>query len=65
MGQQEIYKFLKQNKGKWFNSRELSKETDAAMSRVTNALRVMLRYEKGLERSQMRKKGTGYKWRLK
>ena len=65
MGQQEIYNFLKKHKGKWFNSKELSKETNAATSRVTNALRVMLRYEKGLERSQSRKRNGGYRWRLK
>lgn len=64
MGQQEIDKFLRKHKGKWFNSRELAEATGVAMNRVTSALRVMLRYEKRLERKGYKKR-IGYEWRFR
>lgn len=39
MGQQEIYDFLKENKIKWLNSREISAALDVSIGSVTNCLR--------------------------
>ena len=39
MGQQDIYDFLKDNKAKWFTSRDISAELDVSIGSVTNCLR--------------------------
>jgi Mn-dependent DtxR family transcriptional regulator len=39
MGQQEIYDFLKDNKIKWFTSRDISDGLDVSIGSVTNCLR--------------------------
>lgn len=39
MGQQEIYDYLKSNKAKWYNSRDISAGLDVSIGSVTNCLR--------------------------
>lgn len=36
MGQQEVYDFLKKNKGKWFTAREISEKLNVSVGSVTN-----------------------------
>lgn len=38
MGQQEVYNFLKKNKGKWWASKEIAKSMDASLGSVTTTL---------------------------
>ena len=38
MGQQEVYDFLKKNKGKWGTSKEISKKMGASQGSVTTTL---------------------------
>jgi DNA-binding transcriptional regulator GbsR (MarR family) len=53
MGQQEVYNFLKEKKGRWFTSKEISKETGVSIGSVTMSL-------KKLRKSQLIKyKNTG------
>ncbi|MFP4403355.1 MAG: replication/maintenance protein RepL [Candidatus Woesearchaeota archaeon] len=53
MGQQEVYNFLKDNKNKWFTSKEISEATNVSIGSVTMSL-------KKLRKSQMIKyKNTG------
>lgn len=53
MGQQEVYNFLKENKSRWFTSKEISKETGVSIGSVTMSL-------KKLRKSQLIKyKNTG------
>jgi len=39
MGQQEVYDFLKKNKGKWFNSDGISEKLKVSLGSVTNCLK--------------------------
>ena len=39
MGQQEIYDFLKQNRAKWFSSKDISGILGTSIGSVTNSLR--------------------------
>lgn len=39
MGQQEVYDFMKKNKGKWFTSRQISEKLDISMGSVTMSLK--------------------------
>jgi len=39
MGQQEVYSFLKDNKGKWFTSREIAEKLDISIGSVTMSLK--------------------------
>ena len=54
MGQQEVYNFLKRNKGKWFYSKEISRRLGASIGSVTNCLKKLREYKainfKGTER---------------
>jgi Mn-dependent DtxR family transcriptional regulator len=53
MGQQEVYNFLKDNKGRWFTSKEISGSISVSIGSVTMSL-------KKLRKSQMVKyKNTG------
>ena len=45
MGQQEVYNFLKRNKGKWFYSKEISKRLGASIGSVTNCLKKLREYK--------------------
>jgi len=38
MGQQEVYDFLKKNKGKWWTSKEIANKIDASVGSVTTTL---------------------------
>lgn len=38
MGQQEVYNFLKKNKGKWWSSKDIAKSMDASLGSVTTTL---------------------------
>jgi len=53
MGQQEVYNFLKENKGKWFTSKQISENINVSIGSVTMSL-------KKLRKSQLVKyKNTG------
>lgn len=39
MGQQEIYTFLKKNRGRWFTSRETSERMKVSIGSVTNCFK--------------------------
>ncbi len=53
MGQQEVYNFLKEHKGKWYTSKQISLETGVSIGSVTMSL-------KKLRKSQLIKyKNTG------
>jgi Mn-dependent DtxR family transcriptional regulator len=53
MGQQEVYNFLKQNKNKWFTSKQISESIGVSIGSVTMSL-------KKLRKSQLVKyKNTG------
>ena len=39
MGQQEVYNFLKEHKGKWFTSKQISHETGVSIGSVTMSLK--------------------------
>jgi len=39
MGQQEVYNFLNDNKGKWFTSREISEALNVSIGSVTMSLK--------------------------
>jgi len=39
MGQQEVYNFLKDNKGGWFTSKQISGETGVSIGSVTMSLK--------------------------
>ncbi len=39
MGQQEVYDFLKNNKGKWFTSRQISEALGISIGSVTMSLK--------------------------
>ncbi|MFC1649037.1 winged helix-turn-helix transcriptional regulator [Nanoarchaeota archaeon] len=39
MGQQEVYDFLSNKKGKWFTSREISEELGVSIGSVTMSLK--------------------------
>lgn len=38
MGQQEVYDFLKKNKGKWWTSKEIANKINASVGSVTTTL---------------------------
>jgi DNA-binding transcriptional regulator GbsR (MarR family) len=62
MGQQEVYAFLRDNKGKWFTSREIAEALNISIGSVTMSL-------KKLRKANIIKfKNTGvrntYKYRL-
>ncbi len=53
MGQQEVYNFLKDNKNKWFTSKQISESINVSIGSVTMSL-------KKLRKSQLVKyKNTG------
>jgi Mn-dependent DtxR family transcriptional regulator len=39
MGQQEVYNFLKGNKGKWFTSKQISQNINVSIGSVTMSLK--------------------------
>ncbi|MBT4540247.1 MAG: helix-turn-helix domain-containing protein [Candidatus Woesearchaeota archaeon] len=39
MGQQEVYNFLKANKGKWFTSKQISQNINVSIGSVTMSLK--------------------------
>lgn len=39
MGQQEVYDFLKKNKGSWFTSRQISEKLGVSIGSVTMSLK--------------------------
>lgn len=41
MGQQQIYSFLKKNKNKWFDSREIAKKLKISPSSVAVSLKLL------------------------
>tara|TARA_Y100000310_G_scaffold276920_1_gene294414 strand:+ start:346 stop:540 length:195 start_codon:yes stop_codon:yes gene_type:complete len=55
MGQQEVYNFLKENKKKWFTSKEISKKLKVSIGSVTNCLK-KLRENKAIGFRAMKRK---------
>lgn len=39
MGQQDVYNFLKTNKGKWYSSREIATKLKISIGSATNSLK--------------------------
>lgn len=46
MGQQEVFSFLKNNKGKWFTSKDISGLLKVSLGSVTNNLKKLRKTEK-------------------
>lgn len=63
MGQQEVYNFLKNNKSKWFLSKEISKKLGVSIGSVTNCLK-KLRENKAVIFSETQRKNQ-FKYRFK
>lgn len=58
MGQQEVYNFLKSNKGKWMTSKEIATHMDASLGSVTTNLtklrkRNEIKYKRSKEKANM------------
>jgi len=64
IGQPEVLEYLKQNKGRWINTRELSKALNTSISVVNVSLRQLRKY-KFFEFRVMEKKCTAYEYRCK
>tara|TARA_Y100000310_G_C20645844_1_gene796524 strand:- start:1708 stop:1896 length:189 start_codon:yes stop_codon:yes gene_type:complete len=62
MGQQEVYNFLKENRKKWFTSKDISKKLIVSMGSVTNCLK-KLRKNKAIHfRATKRKNQFEYRF---
>ena len=46
MGQQEVFSFLKKNKGKWFTSKDIADLLSVSIGSVTNNLKKLRKTEK-------------------
>jgi len=46
MGQQEVFSFLKNNKGKWFTSKDIANRLNVSLGSVTNNLKKLRKTEK-------------------
>ena len=46
MGQQEVYTFLKSNKGKWYTSKDIANLLKVSLGSVTNNLKKLRKTEK-------------------
>jgi Mn-dependent DtxR family transcriptional regulator len=47
MGQQEVFSFLKNNRGKWFTSKDIAGRLSVSLGSVTNNLKKLRKTEKG------------------
>ena len=45
MGQQEVFQFLKEHKGKWFTSKDIASNLNVSVGSVTNNLKKLRRTE--------------------
>lgn len=59
MGQQEVYDFLRKNKGKWFTSKEISKALGISIGSITACLKKLrktdtIKYETTGNRNEYR-----------
>ena len=59
MGQQEVYNFLKNNKGKWYSSKEIASHLEASLGSVTTTL-TKLRKRKEIKFKKSKKKRSMY-----
>ena len=48
MGQQEVYSFLNENKGKWFTSKDIAQGLKVSLGSVTNNLKKLRKTEKDI-----------------
>ncbi len=46
MGQQEVFSFLKENRGKWFTSKDIAQGLRVSLGSVTNNLKKLRKTEK-------------------
>lgn len=46
MGQQEVFSFLKDNRGKWFTSKDIAQGLKVSLGSVTNNLKKLRKTEK-------------------
>ncbi len=46
MGQQEVYTFLKNHKGKWYTSKQIAQGLNVSLGSVTNNLKKLRKTEK-------------------
>ena len=64
MGQNEVYQFLKKNKGKWFTSKQIQEAMKTSSSSTsTNLMR--LRKHKAIYFKQSPKKANSYLYMVK
>jgi len=48
MGQQEVFSFLKRERGKWFTSKDIAESLDVSLGSVTNNLKKLRKTEKSV-----------------
>ena len=46
MGQQEVFNFLKKNKGRWFTSKDIARGLNVSLGSVTNNLKKLRKTER-------------------
>jgi len=63
MGQQEVYDFLKKNKGKWFTSKEITESVKISLGSVTTSLKKLR--QTGILYSRFTGKRHLYQYRFK
>ena len=63
MGQQEVFSFLKDNKGKWFTSKDISDSLSVSLGSVTNNLKKLRKTEK--ETLKFKLEGNKYYYKFK
>ena len=58
MGQNDVYLFLKKNKGKWFTSKEIREALQVGSSSISTCLKRLRKFELVLFKEGLEKKGT-------
>ena len=58
MGQQDIYQFLRKNKGKWFTSREIREALQVGPSSISTCLKSLRSYKGVFFKESPEKRGT-------
>ena len=63
MGQQEVFNFLQENKGKWFTSKKIASHLDVSLGSVTNNLKKLRKTEKTI--IEFKHEGNKYLYKFK
>jgi predicted transcriptional regulator len=64
MGQNDVYQFLKKNKGKWFNSKEIAEAIEVGSSSISISLKRLRKHKMVLFKKNP-EKGSTYLYRFK